>query len=459
MKGAKLGKVLVKLPHVTWRDGRPRFSPGTPIRAMGYKGEDLRHADGRWYTFEEANIWAKKRAAEIEQRRHVKATTGRMPRAAREKLLTVEGLLKLWFEHPTMQGKPVTEGKHVFKPKSPATVRDYRQKARVIEEQEPALYGAAVLALNKVILFNMYERLAIARGLATAVGCVRMLSAAISWGMRRGHVAFAINPAEKLGMETPEPRLRVGEREEIAHLVAVADRLGRADIGDSVMLGVWTGQRQSERIDLIDEGLLNGRRIFRQRKTGAMVAIPQGAPLDARLAQAKERRRATLEAAAAEAQAAGRPAPVARLELVIDEKNNQPFKADHYRHLFAAVRDVAVHGLAAIGDDRVVLVKDEDARPIKHYLPELRGLRKGETANAATLPRLIEPMPSLDGFRDQDLRDTAVTWLALAGATIPEIAAVTGHSLESITSVLKHYLARHPEMADHAIAKLVEWHG
>ncbi|MCO5091967.1 hypothetical protein [Bosea sp. (in: a-proteobacteria)] len=457
--GTTMGTAIIKIKFVDWRNGRPRFSPGANIRAIGYKAEDLKHPDGRWLSVEEAIAWSARRQAEIEARQNHKARTGRMPPRPRERLITVEKLFDLLWQHPSMRGKAVEEGKHVFRPKSPATVRDYKQKARVIEAEAPELWGASVDALDRVILFNLYELIATKRGLATSTGCIRALSTALSFGMRRGYCKHAVNPAAELGMETPPPRLRVGEREEIAHLVAAADKLGRADIGDSIMLGVWTGQRQSERIDLIDEGLLNGRRIFRQRKTGAMVAIPQGAPLDARLAQAKERRRAALDAAAAEARAAGRPAPIARLELVIDEKNNQPFKPDHYRHLFAAMRDVAVHGLVAIGEDRVVLVKDEDVGPIRHYLPGLRGLRKGEAVKAGTLPHLIEPMPSLAGFRDQDLRDTSVTWLALAGATIPEIAAVTGHSLESITTVLKHYLARHPEMADHAIAKLVEWHG
>lgn len=72
---------------------------------------------------------------------------------------------------------------------------------------------------------------------------------------------------------------------------------------------------------------------------------------------------------------------------------------------------------------------------------------------------IVPPCPTLAGFRDQDLRDTAVTWLALAGSTLPEIAAVTGHSPETITSIMKHYLARHPELADHAVTKLENWHG
>jgi hypothetical protein len=66
-------------------------------------------------------------------------------------------------------------------------------------------------------------------------------------------------------------------------------------------------------------------------------------------------------------------------------------------------------------------------------------------------------LPALAGKRDQDLRDTAVTWLARAGATLPEIAAITGHSLRSIHNVLKHYLAITPELADSGIAKLVAW--
>lgn len=67
----------------------------------------------------------------------------------------------------------------------------------------------------------------------------------------------------------------------------------------------------------------------------------------------------------------------------------------------------------------------------------------------ANVPCLTRPMPPLASFRHQDLRDTAVTWLAIAGTNIPEIASVTGHSLQSSTDVLEHYLARPLELADH----------
>jgi integrase len=59
------------------------------------------------------------------------------------------------------------------------------------------------------------------------------------------------------------------------------------------------------------------------------------------------------------------------------------------------------------------------------------------------------------GLTFHDLRGTAVTRLALKGATEAEIATITGHSLQSVRAILdKHYLARDPALAESAIAKL-----
>lgn len=51
----------------------------------------------------------------------------------------------------------------------------------------------------------------------------------------------------------------------------------------------------------------------------------------------------------------------------------------------------------------------------------------------------------------------AVTKLAIAGCTIPEICAITGHSERSAVSVLKHDLAMTGDMADAAIQKLIDF--
>jgi integrase len=59
------------------------------------------------------------------------------------------------------------------------------------------------------------------------------------------------------------------------------------------------------------------------------------------------------------------------------------------------------------------------------------------------------------GVTFNDLRGTAVTRLALVGCTEAEIAAITGHSLRDVRSILDaHYLHRDPELARKAIHKL-----
>lgn len=53
-----------------------------------------------------------------------------------------------------------------------------------------------------------------------------------------------------------------------------------------------------------------------------------------------------------------------------------------------------------------------------------------------------------------DLRGTAVTRLAEAGCTEPEIAAVTGHSLKAVGEILDRYLSRTTALSDAAMNKL-----
>jgi integrase len=54
-----------------------------------------------------------------------------------------------------------------------------------------------------------------------------------------------------------------------------------------------------------------------------------------------------------------------------------------------------------------------------------------------------------------DLRGTAVTRLALSGCTVPEIASITGHAMETVQAILDaHYLGGRVELAESAIKKL-----
>jgi integrase len=61
----------------------------------------------------------------------------------------------------------------------------------------------------------------------------------------------------------------------------------------------------------------------------------------------------------------------------------------------------------------------------------------------------------ITGVTFHDLRGTAVTRLAVAGATEAEIATFTGHSLQTVRAILNtHYLARDPALGESAIRKL-----
>lgn len=106
----------------------------------------------------------------------------------------------------------------------------------------------------------------------------------------------------------------------------------------------------------------------------------------------------------------------------------------------------------------------------------LRSLLDAEPRRAVTILTTSDKTPwTSDGFRTSwrkacekagliakgikgptfhDIRGTAVTRLAIAGASIPEIATFTGHSLEDVQRILDaHYLGRDVSLAQAAISK------
>ncbi|MFV0513644.1 MAG: hypothetical protein ACK5MY_08455 [Jhaorihella sp.] len=61
----------------------------------------------------------------------------------------------------------------------------------------------------------------------------------------------------------------------------------------------------------------------------------------------------------------------------------------------------------------------------------------------------------VEGLILHDLRWTAVTRLAVAGCNMPEIAAIAGHGLKQVTTILDaHYLGRDSALGVSAIRKL-----
>lgn len=107
-------------------------------------------------------------------------------------------------------------------------------------------------------------------------------------------------------------------------------------------------------------------------------------------------------AVTAELKAALDATPRTGVQMVISEATNRPYREDHFRHEFAATSDAA-------------------------------GTRE---------------------FWFLDFRRTAVVHMARAGATLPEITAVTGHTVASAKQIIETYLPRDAEMAKAGVAKL-----
>lgn len=397
-------KPTVKIQYVAWRNGRPRFEPSPTLRARGYKPQDLKTEYGDWMNAADALEWSRDFARQLAQEKHQakpkpKRTPVPAPPPARP-AFPVSTLFDQWTN-------PVKNP--AWKDISEKTQYEYRHKGKVIERYMPDVWNSEAAALTKPICLGMYDILREKTGLSQASATMRTLGTALQWAIDRGHLPeMQVNPSHKLRMKTPPPRVRFGTKEEIAQIVAVADAIGRPEIADMIVLGVWSGQRQNDRLNFQVAGRDKGRIVLRQMKTKAIVSIPEAPLLKWRL-EASEKRRKLAE--------------IISPNVILDEKRWVPFKRHNYSHQFGDLRKAAA-----------------------------KGLPKTETRKA------IPPMPSLKTLRDQDLRDTAVTWLAMAGCTIPEICAITGHEIKSAYEILKHYLALNPEMADTAMAKLVVWY-
>lgn len=394
-------------PHVAWRNGRPRFMPGAKLRADGHKGFDLRHPAARvsgyepshlryghdhtgdWFTRGQCVDWSSAFIASLAGSKTVK------PKVRRHRAYTVQDMLHDW-QSPAHNVKFDTGKTGALAPK---TMREYRVAIRCVERVSPSFYGASVAAIDRPLCRRLYEQIWDASGLSMANASLRMLSAAFTWAILKGRPkGLSVNPAQRIQMQQSKPRLRVASRAEIDAMVAAADDLGLPHIGDAIIMGVWTGQRQGDRLMAQMKGKLNGRRYFRQSKTGAIVSIPETPRLEERLEAARKRRAA-----------AGIISP----SVILNEATGRPFQQKAYNVQYRRVRDHAV---------------------------QMSGIQTLTTLN------------------DQDLRDTAVTWLANADSTLPQICAITGHSLQSATTIMKHYLAINPALADSAMAKMVAWY-
>lgn len=422
-------------PYVAMRlqpDGavRPRFQPGPRERALGFVNRDLRHGEGGpWFTHAEACAWAIANLGTIAARR-ADVNAGTATRLIAPPRPRDKSVADLW-EAFTRSKKFLGDAAAGIKGLAPNSRRCYGEYIATLKA-EP-IWRAPVTALSRDHFMNeergLYHQLVKRHGRAMANGAMWALASAMSWGLNNGWGKRAggevmAHPLHRLGLPSSPPRLRVGSTIEINTLVAASawtfvHGAPLHAVGDAIATAFFSGQRKGDVLNLVLEAAEGERMRLRQQKTGARVSIPPAAMLLDRIAAAR-RRRATLGL------------KVDAFNMVIDEQNGRPYAAGTFRNHFEMVRDMAARG-----------VRDAAAT--------LEAQRQGRNEPVW----LVTPCPSLADFTFSDLRDSCVTWLARAGCTLSEIAAITGHSLKSIHTILKHYLDLDEHIADNAIRKLV----
>lgn len=224
-----------------------------------------------------------------------------------------------------------------------------------------------------------------------------MRVASILLGVAVDEGSITTNLAKGLKLPGAEGRDQVWPDEAITKFCATATAMNRRSFALAVRMASDLGQRQGD-ILAMHRGQRRGMAmVIRPQKTRRRVKKPILVPILPELADMLER------------------GPTVGTVYVISEETGQPYKPDTFRHIFAEIR-------AAAGIDEIAQ-------------------RHGIEGNLLFM----------------DLRRTAVVHLARAGCSVPEIAAITGHSVSHTVSILEVYLPRDSEMAAAAIAKLDAW--
>lgn len=299
------------------------------------------------------------------------------------------------------------KGGHFNKTLAERTRADYRKKLGEIEAQ----FGTMPLAAcerkeTRGVLRRWRDELSV-KSARQADYTWSIMSAVFKHGIQYGEIST--NPCALGG------RLYDGSRVEVIwtspQVGAFLHQRQYAHLHLPLLLGLWTGQREGDILRLkwsaYDGQALRlkqrkGRRRGKRQNASAIVVIPVAEPL-----------KAALDAELA----ARKAAKVSPLKL-----------------------------------DAEAICLNTEGEPWREGRDGFNGfISSFKKAKAKA---------GIEGVNFSDLRGTAVTRLALAQCTVPEICAITGHSHAEANAILEaHYLHRDPKIAWNAIAKLEAFTG
>ncbi len=398
----------IRVPYLKLRNGRPRWEPGPKLRQRGYKGQDLKNDAGEWLSLEDAISAAKK--LNEQTKNHT-----RPPRRQTHK--TTRTCTALWEKYAGLPDDPKTQSMK-YRKLAPKTQKDYRDKIRPFLASK---FGQApVTAVTKPALFGYYEHAQRQHGHAMANGIIAVVRRMFSYGELIGWIPARSNPAYALSIDAISPRLSIWLPQQVQTFVEIADELdgGRfSSVADAFVIAIHSAQRLSDVLSMPPAMFSNGRIQLSQMKRDALIDVKMTPQVHARIEQIRARH-ARRDVVSVEA-------------IIISEVTGRPYIGTHTRSL-------------------------------SHFNDRFRKVR---AAAAKKLPRVDTQnnwsgraaIREISELTFSDTRDTAVTRLAMAGNDANHIAAVSGHSQQSIHLIMKHYLALNRAMADTATDRVVAW--
>ncbi|MBE2191353.1 MAG: tyrosine-type recombinase/integrase [Alphaproteobacteria bacterium] len=285
-----------------------------------------------------------------------------------------------------------------YKDKADKTRKDYDRYLRLIEDwagTEPAVM------INAKMVQDLYEMIRKKKP-RKAMYIVQVLRLLFAYAERQSIIPKNSNPATRPAMDYKAEKGTIWTSEAVRDFVATADTMGFFDVGTAIMLNEWLGQRQGDLLSIRMAAYKDGAIHIRQSKTGAEVTLPVDM-----VPVLKER---------IEIQIAHNTNKSARTKTsgltLIQQINGKPYTKDGFMSAFERIR--------------------------------IEATKKN---------------PTIKTMIFKDLRHTAVTRLSEAGASIQQIAAVTGHSFKSCQDIVDRYNIRTTKMAKEAFSlrMAAEW--
>lgn len=279
-----------------------------------------------------------------------------------------------------------------FKEKSSNTQDDYGYYLSLINAWAGDQPAAAITKNDVQILYDAHRE-KYERKAAYIIQVLRLL---FSHAERYSLIPPNSNPATKPKIKFKSKKGKLWTPENITAFVQAAD-IDPEDfaIGTATIINAWAGQRRGDILSLTMDAYADGGFFIIQSKTGAEVNLPIDLIPDVK--------------ARIDAQIKRNKAKKITSNHLIQHLNGLPYTSDNFQKRFSLIRQ-----------------------------------------------RAIALDPTLDGMVFKDLRHTAVTRLAEAGCTIPEIASITGHSLKGAEHIVDRYNIRTSKMARGAIKKRLE---